>query len=180
MVLGLRVLVLLLHVRVRLFQALTLGDCGLELLVQDAELLLKRHLLRLQHARSSRVENSVEGSLGVRRSDGFHVHYKTKRTLKERGHNLLSVDSLVVQAQQVRVLLLARLFLRVVKEYNGDEEIHACMIVHMVGQATRGTYLAWTMTFLARSSCSPVRHATWKSEDISKTRSTGREVSHFY
>jgi hypothetical protein len=81
MVLCLRVLVLLLLFRVRLFQALTLGDCGLELLVQDAELLLKRHLLRLQHARSSRVESSVEGSLGVRRSDGFHVHYKTKGAL---------------------------------------------------------------------------------------------------
>jgi hypothetical protein len=32
---------------VRLFQALTLGDCGFELLVQDAKLLLIRHLLRL-------------------------------------------------------------------------------------------------------------------------------------
>lgn len=67
---------LLLHVRVRLFQALTLGDCGLQLLVQDAELLLKRHLLRLQHARSSRVEISVERSLSLRRGDRFHVHCK--------------------------------------------------------------------------------------------------------
>ena len=102
-------------------------------------------------------------------------------TLKERGHclNLLIAGSLVVQAQQVRVLLLARLFLRMVKESNGDEESHACMIDHMVGRARRARYLAWRITFLARSSCSPVRHTTWKSVDISRTSSIEREVCRF-
>jgi hypothetical protein len=84
---------LLLHVRVRLFQAITLGNGGLELLVQDAYLLLKRHVL----------------------------------------------------------LLLARLFLRVVTESNGDEESQACTIDHMVGRARRARYLAWTIALLGLS-----------------------------
>jgi hypothetical protein len=123
------------------------------------------------------VCDGVMDSMFITRQKGRWIPCSLQDKRDERGHNLLSVDSLVVQARQVRVLLFARLFLRVVKELNGDEESHACMIVHMLGRATRARCLAWTMTFLARSSCSPVRHATWKSEDISTTRSIGREGS---